>query len=103
MFAQFGPDEKLDSLEFSIHEHKEYLARSAVEYLFSPESPNQKYQSPRMTKTAGPQRQQRQGLNAAKSITLRDLPDSPVNGYGLTKAVFDFLEVRFSRNRARWS
>ena len=82
-----GPESKFTFFDFSPEAaHEEYLSRSIVEKLLSPESPIAMKTSPSVTKGKAKQ-QKNQQLNMA------NLPESPVGGLGIGGSVQQFLEV----------
>ena len=94
LIAIFGPNEKFEVLEFITEKHQDYIPRYLIENLFSQNSPAQK-QSPRSTKTAK-QRNQQPKVPVDPVITQADLPQVPVQEWGVTNAVMQYLEVMCS-------
>lgn len=80
--------------EFFDAKHEEYLKRSDIEKLFSPDSPNNMKTSPKVTKQA---KQAKAGKNGqtqqTPTISLSELPTSPVGNWGVSQPLQEFLEV----------
>jgi len=82
-----SPENKFTLFDFSPEAaHEEYLSRSMVEKLLSPESPVAMKTSPGITKGKAKQQKNQQP-------TLANLPDSLVGGLGVAGTVQQFLEV----------
>lgn len=77
--------------EFYDAKYEEYLKRSDIEKLFSPDSPNHSKTSPKNNKQTS---KGKSGKGQTPlMISLSDLPSSPVGSWGVTQQLQDFLEV----------
>ena len=80
--------------EFYDAKHEEYLKRSDIEKLFSPESPNNSKTSPKNSKQTA---KGKTGKGQTPlTISMADLPYSPVGSTGVTQQLQEFLEVSSS-------
>lgn len=85
--------EKVESMTFETKDHETYVPRSRLEELCAQASPDQN-KSPRMTKTAGKQRNQAKNqATPASTFDRRSLPERPCTDLGVTARVQSFLEV----------
>lgn len=92
--ATFGPSSKLTWFEFADAKHEEYLKRSDIEKLFSPDSPNNQKTSPKVNNKAGSKLKNGKVVqNQPATITLSELPQSPIGSLGVSKPFQEFLEV----------
>jgi len=92
-----GPENKFTFFDFAPEvAHEEYLPRSLVEKLLSPESPVAVKTSPNVTKGKAKQQKNQQ-------LTATNLPESPVGGLGISGTVQQFLEVSFFCTSYRYS
>lgn len=85
---------KIDTLSFEVRDHVTYLPRGRLEELCQV-SPNQN-KSPRMTKTAGKQRNQSRQQpepTPEPGLVLRNLPKAPIGEMGVMPRIQTFLEV----------
>jgi len=92
-FQALYAQDKIETLTFETRDYECYIPRSRLVELCAQSSPDQN-KSPRMTKTAGKQRNQAKNQAAAQpSLDPRLLPQAPVGEYGITTRVQTFLEV----------
>jgi hypothetical protein len=82
-------------MNFQTTDHIEYMPRSRIQAFLGEKEPEQKL-SPKLTKSLGKQKAQQKQLQLQAQATL---PPSPVNGYGVTDAVFRFFEVCINLRR----
>lgn len=92
MFAS-GSD-KFDCLEFEVHKHDEYLPRTEIERVLAMGSPNMN-RSPKLSKTPAKKAMQKM-QKGVEALNLTDFPQAPVNNYGITDAVMQYLEASHS-------
>lgn len=83
--------EKMESMTFETRDHETYIPRSRLDELCAQASPDQN-KSPRMTKTAGKQRNQAKP-QATPAFDRRSLPERPCTDLGVTERIQTFLEV----------
>lgn len=93
--AHFDTNGKIEFLDLMTNAHSEYISRAQLRA--QSESPDQK-QSPKVNKSLGKRSQQRQQQPQVQSTMA--LPESPVNEWGVTSSVMQFLEV-WSKSRLR--
>lgn len=85
--------DKMENMTFETRDHETYIPRSRLEELCAQASPDQN-KSPRMTKTAGKQRNQAKNqANSAAAFDRRSLPERPCTDLGVTARIQTFLEV----------
>ena len=92
--AIFDQNGKIDVLDLVAKEHHEYVPRAQLSSIL--DFPEQKH-PPNASKTTGKrnaQQRQRQQLEIPHEQSLQlSIPKSPINSFGVTSAVLQFLEV----------
>ena len=84
--------DKFEVLEFEVHKYDEYLSRTDVERVLSLGSPVMN-RSPKLSKTAQKQKAMQKLEKGAPGLTIKNFATAPVNHYGITDAVMQYLEV----------
>lgn len=88
--AMFPPgSDKFELLEFEVTRTDEYLPRTEIERILTQGSPMMN-KSPKMSRTPAKKAMQKMQQEAP---ALADFPAAPVNQYGITTAVMQYLEV----------
>lgn len=82
--------DKFDMLEFEVSRTDEYLPRAEIERVLAQGSPTMN-KSPKMSRTPAKKAMQKM---QQETPSLSDFPQAPVNQYGITSAVMQYLEVR---------
>ena len=86
-----SPGSKMTWFEFYDAKHEEYLKRSDIERLFSLESPLNLKTSPKTTKAAA--KAKAKASQQTPTISMSELPASPVGNWGVSQPLQEFLEV----------
>jgi len=94
MSAYFPPgSDRFEVLEFEVHKHDEYLPKSEIQRVLSSSSPVMN-RSPKMTKNQQKTKaMQKLQKDLDTGLTIGDFPTAPVNSWGITNAVMQYLEV----------
>ena len=91
--AIVGADNKMTWFEFYDAKHEEYLKRSDIERLFQAESPVNSKTSPKNSKTQA--KAKNKVMQQTPTISMSELPNSPVTNWGVSQPLQEFLEVSF--------
>lgn len=100
MFAP-GSD-KFEHLEFECTRHDEYLPRSEIQRVLAAQSPTMN-RSPKLSKTPAKQRAMQKMQQQIDAPSLEDFPKAPVNEWGITDAVMQYLEVCCAEAPMLWN
>jgi len=75
-----------------VHKYDEYLPKSEIERIVAANSPVMN-RSPKMSKSAQKQKAVQKLQQGASSLSIKNFPTAPINDFGITPPVMQYLEV----------